>query len=610
MRRLGAFVGIAAVLLVSACGDGETPDSGAVTIGLPYTGGGWFRMRVFEGPASDALTGKVLFDTGCIEARSRTFEITDLDVGEDRSVVFEAFGGADCRLDDRVALGYRGGVDVKQDPEEQGHYHVPVFDTGAITDLPEDLNLSASTAVKVDFCDEDADCEGRVPVGGGCYKIAGEGGGDFNHWCVPTCESTADCQTLHPRSTCNRETGWCMMRSPFPLNMSEPRAFGHAATLSDGDVLLAGGFGRTVDGSLVASERAFERFDAATDLFTRQRIAGVPSGAVGLAGFAALGSDRFALAGGVLSADLEVTSTADRIGVDYAGLAGEYCGEDGCEPNMSDRLVVFDVATGDGEGAVTTLPVPLAMTAVVAVAPDRILLLGGMGAGGDGSATPRREILDCRIETDLRATCERLGDLTTPRAGAAAVCADDACDDILVVGGNAGGSGAELIRLGGDEPDAVPVQGGDVPGRVFSPRLCGTRLVGGGGGPDHTGPVPFLDFEVSDGAATATPLETPSEGLNAPLLPAVAEMATGHCWVAGGLRDDGAAEATVHRITDRAVAPDPLELHRSRFGGFAAPIQGGPLSGSVLIGGGMTLVSSGQDGVVVTPVRGAEVLRP
>ncbi|MCB9786866.1 MAG: hypothetical protein H6744_09255 [Deltaproteobacteria bacterium] len=600
----------AGAMLLAACGDSGS--RGSLTLGLTFEDAGWFQLRVFEGPATELLTaatgGRLLFDTGCLEIRSRTFEITDLEAGDDRSVVYEAFTGADCRRETRVSLGYRGGITVVAPPAEQPYYHVPLYNLGAVTPLPEDINLSASLAVRVDVCEVDAECADVVSPNGGCFKLPSGTGSNF--WCVPTCRNSADCQTIQPRAVCDADLGWCFLRSPFPLNMEQPRAFGGAFALGNGDVLLAGGFGGLSGGNLIASGRAFERFDAGTGLFVRETIDGVPATAVGLSGYARLGPDRFAQAGGVLSVALTPGKAAPGFTLQIGSLGGDTCNADGCEPNVTDRLLIFDTARG--RGAISRLPARLAMPAVVATTSE-VLVIGGATPNGSGDAVDRSAaVWTCAVDAAMSAECEKLLDMSTGRAGASASCLDAACERILVLGGNATGAGLELIDRTGETPVTQAFTGPGSLGAIFGPQLCGDLIVGGGVGTTSAGGLGFNRVTTDEGLRIV-PLETESQVFT-PLFAAASALPGGGCWLAGGIDPAGGVLASVRRVTEQAVAPQELALSSARFGASAATIGSGPLAGGVIFAGGLDIdrsaaSGSGDSGRVVF-VRGAEVLRP
>jgi hypothetical protein len=603
---------LSAAMLAVGCADGGD-STGRMTFALGFEDAGWFQLRVLEGPATELLTpaagGRQVFDTGCLEIRSRTFEITDLEVGANRSVVFEAFAGADCRRETRVALGYRGAMTVVQASEEQPYYHVPTYGFGAVTSLPEDINLSASLAVKVDVCETDSECTDKVSPGGGCFKIGLPDAAGSNFWCVPTCRNSADCQTIHPKAVCDADAGWCVLRSPFPLNMSEPRAFGGALEASDGSVIFAGGFGSLVGGNLIASERAFERFSASTGLFERLVIDGVPATAVGLSGFAKAGPSRFVQAGGALSVGLTPGKPAAGFTLQIGALGGDTCSTDGCEPNITDRLLVFDTARA--RGTVTRLPVRLVMPAVVA-AGDEVLVIGGATPTGVGDATERSTtVWRCELDDALKATCETYVELGVARAGAAASCIDPDCLRVLVVGGNAAGAGIELIDRTSGTPEVSSFTGAGSLGAVFGPLLCGSRVIGGGVGTISAGGLGFTTISVDDGFRIE-PLETQTSVFT-PLFGAAAMLSNGDCWLAGGLSPEGTVLSTVRRITADAVAPQTLDLSTPRFGAMSATMSGGPLAGSVLFAGGLSIeptAGAPSEAGRVVFVRGAEVLRP
>jgi hypothetical protein len=212
------------------------------------------------------------------------------------------------------------------------------------------------------------------------------------------------------------------------------------------------------------------------------------------------------------------------------------------------------------------------------------------------------------LEPNDEALCERVAELTIPRAGAAATCIDESCDSVLVVGGNAGGAPADLIDLSTATPTVTALTTLSYPSLIFAPGLCGSQLVAGGAGVLKAGGLTAVSLGVSTSQELVVEslLTTTPEELT--IFPAILARDNGDCWVMGGIDESGEHTDRLRWITAMEVAPnDPnTYLNQPRFGAAAAEVMAGPLGGSVLIGGGVML--DNIQGVAFT--RGAEVLRP
>ncbi|MCB9731388.1 MAG: hypothetical protein H6745_02000 [Deltaproteobacteria bacterium] len=578
--RGAVLAALVLALAAPGCGDagadgGSQAGFGSLELALESgaSAAGWFRLRVLEGPVTDAGVGKTSFDTGCVEALSRTYELTNIPVGDGRAILFEGFDSGQCGDASRVELGYRGDVTIEQN--RRPYYHVPVYATGAVSALPEEINISAAVADPIDFCDADADCGKAGTI---CYDAAKP-----DYWCVPTCLVDSDCTSFHPAATCDQAAGWCVLLSPFPLNLSEPRAFGAAATLSTGSVAFIGGFGAQ-DGALALTpvKHLVEVFDQATGLFQATQAAGVDSYPGGLFGFAALGGDRFALAGGV--SRLSILWDAQR-----GGLAWE---STGWSDVLSDALVVVSPLSGTAKS--TRLPRKLAEPLVVALDSHTVLVAGGLV--GD-NATPSSDAWICDV--DSGAECVGLPPMTVPRAGAAGTCLDAGCTQVLVVGGASQNPLTELFDRSGAAPVWKPLTSGGFGGALFDPQLCGLDLVGGSTGRGVPSQLPRYTLAVSGDSLTATP----AAGTAAGYLSAVAESG-GHCVVAGGL-------VTATDRVSSAVSVLPTgggQLTRARFGAAAAFVTHGALAGRALIGGGLAIADPASGALRF--IRGVEVWSP
>ena len=80
------------------------------------------------------------------------------------------------------------------------------------------------------------------------------------------------------------------------------------------------------------------------------------------------------------------------------------------------------------------------------------------------------------------------------------------------------------------------------------------------------------------------------------------------CWlISGAVRGTTETGHTIYKVTPDGISAQTHDLHRARIGATAGTITHGPLTGSVVIAGGLVIDSETGE---VTMVRGAEVLRP
>jgi hypothetical protein len=598
-----AYALIALMCLPAACSSTPAADElGHVTLALsPLEGAGWLRLRLYDGPVDAALEGDEIYDTGCLEVLSESYDLRNMPSGEGRTVVIEGFSAVGCPEGRRMALGLRGDITIPTgDPAP--YYHVPIYAEPGLTPLPEALNISEATAVPVSYCDAPEDCAGLTEQEPACYKSVDTG--EARYWCVPTCLSDGDCAGLHPNATCDQSTGWCMMFHPFPLNLSSPRAFGHAFPMPDGGVAFVGGFGSMAAGRLAPAPSFGERFDPVTGIFAPLGIEGnVPS--FGLSGAAQLTDHRVVLAGGLTSVLLKWEGAGEAATWDTSNIgAGD----------LRDELVVWSPHTGTLTK--NNLPARLLGPAVVAISPTDVLVLGGSTAeqGQDG-LMPSDAIYRCAISETGDATCETAGFLSVPRGRVAATCTDSTCSKVLVIGGHGPDDvPVEVLRLEGEDIVSSVFELTPNTDGFFWPSLCGMTLVGGADVFRGVGGHHAVAFEVGATSVALTPLDaTTDEDLN--IAPAVAHTQDGACWVFGGVNGKGASSARVYTAQDGTWTESYLEesgalvdylLHTPRYGAMAAEITQGPLSGSVVVGGGLTQAGGGA----VSYVRGAEVLRP
>lgn len=600
---LAATAGL--VASVPGCAEPAGPHTGTFRLGLRDDISGWFRLRIYDSQPDEALNGSVIFDTGCIDARSRTYELTGIPAGVDRWVAIEAFGSVQCSAATRTEVGLRGGVVIPEGAAGP-YYHVSMLTVGGVSALPEDLNLSAAVATQVDFCDSDSQCA-QFSDTHHCFD-----GQKPTYWCVPSCASNADCTSMHPKAQCEVSSGWCFLRSPYPLNLSEPRAFGFSTSRSDGAVAFVGGFGQIAASALRPGVTYAEVFDPSSGLFSKLDTPALDGHAAGLSGFAALDGDRVVAAGGAHTALTTWKGEGGSFSFSFGDLSADDCSGlsgSGCVPNVSHDLVVLDLMTG--AAAVSELPIPLVEPAVTALGGDRFLLAGGFATAGSGAgveATDRAWL--CTANADRTATCQEVDAMKAARAGAATACLDPTCGQVLVFGGAAQGKPvAEVATVDGDTVSFAQLTATGLPQRVYAPQLCGLRLAAGstkGSGPSAFNPVGLV---VSDGAISAAPLSNDAiDGL--PLWPAVANLPDGDCWVFGGLNQQGRPSDVAFRFSADTVDPSTFTTWHGRFGAMAGAVTAGPLKGAVLVGGGLALAGSADGAGGVELVRGAEVLLP
>ena len=560
-------------------------DTGASEVGVARfaltSDAAFFRLRIFK-TAPSSLDAKNLFDTGCLQQQSRTYELSNIPLGEGYTVVYEGFSAFGCNASEAVSLGYRGGVAITAGGELP-YYHVQVYPKGDTATLPEEINLSASVARAVDFCEQASDC-GASEV---CYDAAKP-----EYWCVPSCTADTDCRSIHVRANCDIEAGWCTLRSPFPLNLSEPRAFGAAATLSDGDVLLLGGFRQDGVGLLLPTMYPLERFDAQSGLFVAAAVGGNAPAIGGDFGFASLGPDRFVTIGGFVRAHLDWSDAGLALTTESAGVSAD--------------VTIWDLAAGQARS--TPLSRSVARPAVARIAADRFFVAGGLVVSGPGLEATRSTSL-CTV-SEGAPVCEPGPMLQHPRQGAAAACLDAACNRILVLGGNPGGDLAEVVDVGANTSTGLQTSGlGD---KLFGPVLCGLDLIAGSTVLARSMSFQPMRLTLGEGSLTATPIA------GAPMttyLPSVSGTdatfgATPECYLGGGLAGSELTQTTTGRIArsdgNGALSGLGPVLGRPRFGAVAARIGGGVLAGRILFAGGMALDGNGP----VRVVRGAEVLTP
>ncbi|MFO0746036.1 MAG: hypothetical protein U1F43_10225 [Myxococcota bacterium] len=570
----------ASALVSSAAVAGGCAESGAGEVGqatFPLTDAAFFRLRIYDGPDSVGSEDAV-FDTGCIQRQSRTYELTNIPVGTGYAVLYEGFSGSTCDAGSKLEDGYRGGVSIAK--ADQPYYHVPVYPVGGVGTLPENLNLSAAVATAVEFCNDSTGCDGK----NACYDAAKP-----DYWCVPSCSSDADCTGLHPRATCDLATSWCMLRSPYPLNLSEPRALGAATTLENGDVLFVGGLRDKDAGGFGPTEHWLERFDAATGLAAPAEVSGATALPAGLFGFAKLDDDRFVVVGGVSA---------------LAGLGWDAQSES-LKPEAEWSQVLVASATvfepGSGLAKTSTLVRGVIDPTVVALAPDRFWVAGGLVASG-ADVEPTKASWICTVGEDLTATCGAGVQLKAPRFHAAAACLDAQCQKVLLVGGNAGDQLAELVDFSANTADALNAEG--LPAQVFRPDLCGLDLIGGSTASASPDVFAAVHLAVEGKKLTATPIA----GAASTVFYGAFAQAGDHCYLGGGLGAGGAALASLAEASPDGFATLPgATFGQARTGAVAAVIGDGPLAGRVVFGGGFAVVSGGS---VATVVRGLEVLTP
>ena len=112
LRRLLLVTLCIAMAAPLGCADASDSETGSLQLALRDGVGGWLRLRIFPDYPGEALEGATSFDTKCLDAQSRTYELSNINAGENQWVVIEAFDSQDCSDESRVELGYRGAIDI------------------------------------------------------------------------------------------------------------------------------------------------------------------------------------------------------------------------------------------------------------------------------------------------------------------------------------------------------------------------------------------------------------------------------------------------------------------------------------------------------------------
>ncbi len=344
----GVLTLCAAGLAASGCADGGAPGTGSLVVSTAalYPQSDYFRVRIYaSGVTSAEAAGDadLVWDTKCLQRRENTYEIKNLEIGQGRFVLVELFAAADCAAATRVGVGYRGGIDIPGG-DAQPYYHVPVLAEVGVTGLPAELNMSSEAAVEVDFCDTSAACVDEVAFGGGCYKILDDSADDpadyvWRHWCAPTCTTDTECATLHAQAVCDGATGWCMVHSPYPINLAAAHAMGAATTTNGGDPVFVGGFAsQSPAGDLLTGLTPVERFNSASGLYEAWAVTGGEVLAVAMAGVAELEPGVLAIVGGVRQGRMHWAATGAATTVGPTALGGDSCaGPAECGKNLQNR---------------------------------------------------------------------------------------------------------------------------------------------------------------------------------------------------------------------------------------------------------------------------------
>ena len=565
---------------------GGCADGGFSTLSLPlYVEADYFTLQIVD------RKGASIYDTGCLRRQAKTFRVSNLEEVDNASILFNYYSDVSCSEASHIAVGLRGDVAVVA--EQENYFHVPVLANGAVTALPAQQNVSAGFAIETTYCEPDSVCE-EEDVSGVCKKAFDDGSQKFKYWCVPTCSTDADCVELHDASSCDPETRWCTIPSPFPLNMSGPRAFGQAMTTEDGDVYLVGGFSDEINGLLTASGAPLERYNSATGLFEHVDWANAEGANVAMAGATLLDEGALMLVGGVTGVNVSSAGFSA-----FTGVSGDVLV---ISPDAEkDKVKVF-------ADALTPVVAPGVLNTDVGVA-----VVGGLRASSDGAYALSDEVYYCDTDGD----CVLAGILETPRVAPSLSCVDEACTQILVVGGNRSGATVERLdwSVSTDTVSSTALESSDLPSVLETPIVCDGRLVAGADG-DGAGLTPMsLSLEAGGSALGGTELEN-VEGVETALYPAVIGPIDGDCWVFGGQSaGEGGATSDVWRVTPNAVISvlAGVALETGRYGALIAAIGGEALDGSVLIAGGLEVVGgddAAASGGAIRPVHGAEIFRP
>jgi hypothetical protein len=638
-RHASSGLAVVAALLALALGCGARTSGGPTIHGPDESGTGRISLALQGDPATGALTDATIvgfrvrfhdtkpaslaeapyFYSTCWEA-SAGFTVDHLKIGNGFTIVYEGYSDSTCSASSLAALGVRGDVSIQENGTGDAYYYIQVNRKGAFTAFPTpgaDLNPSKGGVAcpTDDFCRELIDCPDETCPYGKFQSC--DVATDANCSCPdtqPACKTGQKyvAYRVHPAAVCDVVGGGiCRLKSLFPLNTEERRAFHAALPLAGGRVELVGGVNAAEAKRLSVQGPATEGFDGALSLFfdsilddTRDRFALATPVAVG-------DGTRFVLIGGASAVGVRNVG-----GVVLPAPAPETCTTAAqCTLSLTANYSVLDLDTGtvtqgelpfSTEGAVATAVATGDGTTRLFVRPGLVLKTGGAKVEIAANATSYL----CDLDDASQLTCAAIAGTDTgiQRAGATGVCLKGTaagCEEFMVLGGNAPAAGPDafaevFVSLDG----SVRGLAGDA---SLPPTLIGStaavaasRIWTFGGstavqGQPNAAPMAFtVDSAQATIRGQQVVLDPATLADASRFFHQATVMADGaHVMVSGGIGSTGAvldsalvflADATGLTLTSKAKLASP------RLGHGATVLKGGLLDGAVLVTGGLTAV--------------------
>lgn len=578
-RSTFARLGAPAALFLSAASCGEVPAETGNRLQLQFSplylsgfGVSHFDVTLYSGPWT---TGRppVLFEAKCAGYATDAPSIGPLETGS--GLTLEVAFYADAACTQPVLRGGRGGIDIV-DGAPTGTYFIPVFPTGGFRAFPQ-FDPALRDAAAAVTCSADSDC--RIANPDGSYQLSA----------VAFCDA-----------------GKCALpETAYPLDMVSPRAFHTATALPDGRIAFVGGVARQFPdspGALLGTDETVEVFSPGSMTFDAVDVQGLQGQRMAMHDAVLAKDGSIAVFGGATQLDLSFNT-----GGATAGLVISIP-----EKNLTSTENVLQLASridlSTERAEVGALPKPLVGARAVTMGDGKVLLTGGHTLA-DGNLETTATALECTVGAGAPPACDSLGALKHPRAGHCAFCEDAGCDSIVLLGGAAidGGTASDVIAelYDGESFSSIALGSGDLQSNIFHPTCAGGVVAGGT--PELSAPPasPPLVLSVSDVVSGVA-----ASGLDAIDSPfrvysAAVALSDGSVLVTGGLDETGKAQNTAYRIDDGEIV-DVYTMAAARFGHTATLITVGPLSGAVIVAGGLSTTDAGG----FETATGAELFLP
>ncbi len=531
-----------------------------------------FDVTLYSGPWTTSRP-PVLFEAKCAGYATDAPSIGPLETGSDLTLEVSFYSDAACEKP--VLRGGRGGIDIV-DGSPSGTYFIPVFPIGGFRAFPQFDPALRDAAADV-TCTTDANC--RIANPDGSYQLSA----------VAYCDS----------GTC------AIPETAYPLDMVSPRAFHTATALPDGRIAFIGGVARQFPdspGALLGTDETVEVFSPGSMTFGAVDVQGLQGQRMAMHDAVLAKDGSIAVFGGATQLDLAFNAGGATAGLIISVPEKNLTSTE----NVLQLVSRIDLATERAE--VGALPKPLVGARAVTMGNGKILLTGGQTLA-DGNLETTATALECTVSAGAPPSCSSLGALKHPRSGHCAYCEDAECDTVVLIGGAAtdGGTASDVIAevYDGDSFSSVALGSGDLQTNLFNPTCAGGIVAGSTpelGAPPASPPLVVSVSDVVSGVA-ASGLGTIDSPFR--VYSAAVALADGSVLVTGGLDETGAAQNTAYRIEDGEIV-DVYTMASARFGHTATLVTAGPMSGAVIVAGGLSTTDAGG----LTTATGAELFLP